>query len=465
MDKRNRGFILTDAGLRKLQTEIDQRLEARELSSKSAQAIAAFVKQHVEHDQTIGLSTIRKIQKQKNTDYESLDKLFRALDLTLKDRDYSQCEGDDGKKIPPSSGPNNLPFSGTEAFVGRDTQQTELHQALQHHQMVALVGMGGVGKTELTLQYARHFAEAYPGGICWIFARPMDTHHKAPIANQIVSFAVSRLGLKIPNFITDAEAKLQYCWQHWRKGNVLLIYDDVEAYRDISPQYVPTDERFRILITTRLQLGPPVHRLPVEVLHRDDSLELLAFFAGHPRTQDNPDADGLCEFLGDLPLGVELAGRYLEQDPNLSATALLNELRKRVPTRQVVQHEVMQGDYQSDPAWTLTARRGVEAAFDLTWEKLSDSTHLLSKMLGRFEPGPIDWDTVEIMREVLAEVFPETGDYNPQGLQRSRADLIVYSLLKPFQDGIYRLHPLIREFFRGKTTDEEDAQYGTAIVQ
>jgi hypothetical protein len=60
----------------------------------------------------------------------------------------------------------------SQQFVGREEVMNELHQQLQQTGRVYLQGMGGLGKTELALQYAwQHYEQGtYPAGICWLGA-------------------------------------------------------------------------------------------------------------------------------------------------------------------------------------------------------------------------------------------------------------------------------------------------------
>jgi hypothetical protein len=239
----------------------------------------------------------------------------------------------------------------------------------------------------------------------------------------------------------------------------LVIFDDVDSYSDISPHYLPRDVRIKVVLTTRVNLLDPVRNFSIDVLNRKDSLKLLALIVKDDRVEDETTTDQLCEFLGDLPLAVELSGHYLVVDTSLSIAAFFQELRDREAVRKVPSHLAFEGDAQENPAWTITARRGLEAAFDLTWERLNQSIQLIAKLIGRLEPGPLGWDMVEIMRAFLAQKYPEDGPYSSDDMTRAKNTLLRFNLLKPFDANSYRLHPLTREFFRSKTTDEEYERY------
>jgi len=91
--------------------------------------------------------------------------------------------------------PQNVPMRGATKFVGRETELATIHREMQTSDRViisAIAGMGGVGKTELAIQYAVRNAAAYSGGICWLNGTQAD------LFEQIITFARTVLSLKLP---------------------------------------------------------------------------------------------------------------------------------------------------------------------------------------------------------------------------------------------------------------------------
>ncbi|NEN91451.1 MAG: tetratricopeptide repeat protein [Okeania sp. SIO3H1] len=314
-----------------------------------------------------------------------------------------------------------------------------LHQQLQTTERVAITsitGMGGIGKTELALKYARYHLQqkTYPAGVCWLEGRGVD------VGIQIVNFAKSQLNLNPPENY-DLQTQVDFCWRNWLQGDVLVIFDDVVDYQEISDFLPPREFRFKVLITTRQKyLGQFFHRLELEVLDEDAALELLVSFVGKTRIQGElEEAKALCAELGFLPLGLELVARYLERKPDLS----LAKARQRLESKRL-EHKSLE-IYSQD----MTAERGVAAAFELSWQELGEDERELGRLLSLFAPVAIPWSLV-------GGCLPEVDEEDLEDRRDNR--LVNLSLLQRVGEGSYELHPLIREFFRGKLSESNSVE-------
>ena len=296
-----------------------------------------------------------------------------------------------------------VPFRGVANFVGREKELERLQEVLQNNSRAAISavsGMGGVGKTELALQYLERHKQDYPGGVCWLTGRGGN------LAEQVLQFAALQLGLEVPQKIGERllgiPEQVRWCWNHWQppEGLVLLVVDDVTSVRDCR-EVLPTEERFRVLITTRLrQLDPRfVVEISLDVLEREESIALLADLAGEERVGQSEAADRLCEWLGDLPLGLQLVGGYLAQDPDLS----LGEMLERLYQKSLDEEAVEPDEEQSLGG---QAQRGLRAAFELSWEELDEQAQRVAPVLSLFAPKPNVWIWDWVESAVGEEVIP-----------------------------------------------------------
>ena len=340
--------------------------------------------------------------------------------------------------VPTVSPPNNLPSSYAPTCVGRSQDLQALHEQLQQGDRGAIstvTGMGGIGKTELALQYARRYGrEYYPGGVCWLGARDEN------VGLGIVNYGRSLLELKSPDDL-PLENRVEYCWRNWGgEGDVLAILDDVVDFREIARFLPRNNPRFKIVLTTRLQgLAETFAHLDLQVLAEEEALALLESFIGTKRLErEKEEAKGLCEWLGYLPLGLELVGQYLKQKEELS----LAQMRERLENKRLQQRSLIK------PTRQTTAQKGVKAAFELSWQELNEEAREVACLLSLFAVTPIPWKTVR-----------ECFDWDEEDLEDIRDDVLVQlSLLQKVEASRYQLHSLLREFMRDKLEESQNTE-------
>ncbi|WP_322744050.1 NB-ARC domain-containing protein, partial [Nostoc edaphicum] len=141
-----------------------------------------------------------------------------------------------------------------------------MHKDLQHGDYVAIAGMGGVGKTELATQYVKRYEQHY-GGSAWFNDR------KTNLAAEVLEFFRLQLGLEIPQELggrlLSLKEQVAWCWSRYPNSElpILIVFDDVTDLDNLR-QVVPKDNRFQVLITTRLRHLDPnfIQEIPLDVL-------------------------------------------------------------------------------------------------------------------------------------------------------------------------------------------------------
>lgn len=250
------------------------------------------------------------------------------------------------------------------------------------------------------------------------------------------------------------------------------MLDDVTKYEDVKPYLPPTDPRFKVLMTTRLKLGKPIKTLDLQVLTSGAALAMLRSYIGNERVDSELGvAEELCKWLGYLPLGLELVGRYLAIEEDLSLVEIQQLLALKCEALDETHPE-------------MTAQRGVAAAFELSWQELDENAQVLGYLLSVFASAPIPWSLVEsvltsppapLLVGEGSKTYPTPTPTPPfprreagalvrrlgglgQYLTKARRTLRKFNLIKRTEKNTYQLHELIREFFIDKREESAEAE-------
>ena len=187
-------------------------------------------------------------------------------------------------------------------FTGREDILAAVREALLtggNAVVQALHGIGGVGKTQLAVEYAHKFADSYDL-VWWIAAE-----QGALIAGQFTTLAAD-LGCAQPGAGPDtlkravlAELRSLDRW--------LLVFDNAESPEDLAG-WLPGASG-HVLITSRVpgwaEVAVPVE---IDVLARAESVMILQ---ERVSGLSAAEADAVAEALGDLPLAVVQAASFM----------------------------------------------------------------------------------------------------------------------------------------------------------
>ena len=202
----------------------------------------------------------------------------------------------------------NVPYLRNPIFTGRAGDLAELRASLLAGKTAALTqpraihGLGGIGKTQLAVEYAYRNRADYDL-VWWVRSEEPTT-----LAGDYASLAVK---LDLPEKDATEQNVIVEAVKEWLRQNQgwLLIFDnaiDAQSVRD----YIPRTNAGHIIITSRnpnwAGVAKPhaVNLLPLE--------EAIQFLLKRTDQQDEATAKSLAEALGCLPLALEQAAAYIE---------------------------------------------------------------------------------------------------------------------------------------------------------
>lgn len=300
-------------------------------------------------------------------------------------------------------------------------------------QTASFAGLGGLGKTQLAVEYAYAFRDQYPNGIIWISA------------DQDIDRQLIEIGEKARWFPLESEHKDKIAIAKQRLktySHVLVIFDNLQDIKSVE-DYLPDPEAEpHILVTSRSEHASFIP-VPLDLLGTEQSLQLLIQEAGRiPNAEpEKQAAKEIAEKLGGLPLALELAGAYLRHRPTpweKYRDLLTHDLKAALPAKflrsSFTRHET---DLYS------TLRVNAEIFFEEP--RLKDILDILTWS----GPGPMG---VALLTELLG--IQETDLTNALGL-----GVILRLMRKVSGMHSYLMHQLVRDVRRGDLPLDERPEW------
>lgn len=323
----------------------------------------------------------------------------------------------------PLKPPLAIPFQAQRHqpyFVGREAEITQLRTLLTQetgNKFVALIGMGGLGKTTLATYMAYLLRDQFVDGVLWANAGTSDPLSIMENWGQSYGYDLTRY--------PDKESRSAALRGILADKNVLIILDDV-----LSPARIrlllPNSDRAAVLLTTRnLEIAYALHAQPIllDQLSPENGLQLLVRIVGENRIlAEQGAAARICQLLQNLPLAIEIAGQYLAARPR-QRLSLLAERLTSVQARLDLSI--------SDQA--------VRTSFTISWETLDSRLQRTFTLLGLFEG-----------RSFNVPALANLANLDPFTAEDHLFSLTVRSLVSDIGNNRYQQHALLTDFAQEK---------------
>ena len=289
-----------------------------------------------------------------------------------------------------------VPLRRNPFFTGRAGILEELDALLRTSEAVtptqsyALYGLGGIGKTQLVVEYAYQHAREF-AAIFWIGAESVET--------IVASFLDIAEVLQLPQRQEADQQQAIAAVQRWLTTHPgwLLIWDNLED-QELFQRFLPSTRHGVNLITTRSQaVGTLAQGIEVQTMEPEEGMLFLLrrakVFAGRLESEqmsqcavrfpaDHAAAHTLVTIMGGLPLALDQAGAYIEE-----SGCSVSDYLQRYTTQRA----------------QLLERRGVLARDHP--ETIAATFRLASQCLA--QDHPIAADLLRICALLHAEAIPE----------------------------------------------------------
>ena len=337
---------------------------------------------------------------------------------------------------------DNLPQPLT-GFVGREVELKQLDDffAVPDTRLVTILGPGGMGKTQLSIEWAcrktGHDGQVfYSDGIHFVDLAPLESPDQVALAMAEV-FAFPLQG--------ERRSPEQQMLDYLRDKNMLLILDNFEHISEASTfvyDILLTALAVQLLVTSRERLHLRAEQIfaieglayPPASLPDNADLEAYAavqLFVKSARRvspgfgltdKDRKTVFRICRATAGMPLAIELAAAWLDLMPMIT---IADEIEQRL--------DVLETNLRDVPE----RHRSIRAAIDTTWEYLQPDQQQTFSRLSIFHGG-LTWEAATAMlgdggsEMAMRRALLKLRDKSLLGYDASTERFTVHELLRQY---------------------------------
>ncbi|MEW6491081.1 MAG: NB-ARC domain-containing protein [Cyanobacteriota bacterium] len=219
--RRKRGVVLTSVGLKKLQ-------EARYQVELEENGGDRYTLEELSDRTQLAPYTIAKVlSAEEGVDKQTLALFFRAFNLELDKVDYSSPKPTREVQQNPTTPKTRCSWGeaiDSGIFFGRTEERAKLEYWILRDscRLVALVGMGGIGKTALSVKVAEHIQDKFEV-VIWRSLR------NAPPLKEILAHWIEFLSQGETDLSENSSYQLSQLIDYLRSFRCLLVLDNVES--------------------------------------------------------------------------------------------------------------------------------------------------------------------------------------------------------------------------------------------
>ncbi|SEQ29518.1 tetratricopeptide repeat protein [Lentzea albida] len=270
-----------------------------------------------------------------------------------------------------------------DGFAADAASSSRLRIAVVH-------GAPGSGKTALAVDAGHRLGPRFTDGCVFLDLRGTD--HEPLTPDRAAHRLLRSFGVDERQIPSDPDDRLSLYRSQLRDRTVLLVLDNAANEAQVRPLLSSSPGTLVLLTSRRTLAGLDVrHRLALELLPLNHSLDLLRTVTGSGRLDAEPEAAlRVAELCGGMPLALLIAGNRLTSRPQWTVGHLAGQLEDEGRRLSVLRA----GDLE------------VRTAFEISYHQLSPAAAALFRRLA-LVPGP---DVSTSLASVLTPDAPEALD-------------------------------------------------------